>query len=470
MLVCLTAHQRTTPLESLERLSLLGDDLAPQLKAAHDGIRGTVVVSTCNRFEAYFDLAEGSPVPAMDAAMQQVADLTGLPFRVVRDTVDVAQGNRVARHLFAVASGLDSVAVGEDEIAGQVRRALESARRGGLTTAPLEHLFQRATETSRAVKNATRLGESGRSLARLAIELAGSRYDDWADVRVLMVGSGRYAAATLAALRDVGARDIRVHSRSGRRRFADREHLRAVSTDEYAAEAAAADVVVTCTSTTTDYALTAEGHGAARSGGHTPQVIVDLGMPRNVDPGVRALPGVELLDLESIRVHAPIDEFATLDHAHEIVGAAAQRHAVARRVHEVAPAVVDLRGYVVGVLGDEIARLDSRHSQPEVEAALRHFSGVLLHGLIAKGHSLAAAGDGAAWMDAIAAVIPAAATSDAPAPGAPVAPGAPAAPAGSVAPDPTVAPVSVVAVESTVVPDPVVAVDAAAQPDPAEDA
>lgn len=420
MLVCLTAHQRTTPLESLERLSMLGDGVAPQLKAAHEAIRGAVVVSTCNRFEAYFDLADDSPVPAMDAAMQQVADLAGLPFRTVRDTVDFAQGNRVARHLFAVASGLDSVAVGEDEIAGQVRRSLETARKDGLTTAPLEHLFQRATETSRAVKNATRLGESGRSLVRLAVELAGSRVEDWATARVLMVGSGRYAAASLAALRAVGAVDIRVHSRSGRRRFADREHLIAVSAADYAAEAAAADVVVTCTSTTTDYALTADAHGVARTGLNSPQVIIDLGMPRNVDPGVRGLPGVELLDLETIRVHAPIDEFAALGHAHEIVATAAQRHAVARRVHEVSPAVVELRGYVVDLLAAEVAR----HDSPEVEAALRHFSGVLLHGLISQGHTLAAAGDGATWLDAVRTVLPAAGPPAATAPAAAALPAA----------------------------------------------
>ena len=209
MLVCLTAHQRATPLDSLERLAGMGDEVAQRLSDAHDEIRGAVVLSTCNRFEAYFDLDDHSPVPAMDAAMEQLAALTDLPFRTVRDTVDFAQGNRVAQHLFAVAAGLDSVAVGEDEIAGQVRRALDAARRDGLTTAPLEQLFQRATEASKAVRNSTRLGESGRSLVRLAVELAGSRVEGWDTARVLLVGTGRYAAASLAALRDVGARDIR---------------------------------------------------------------------------------------------------------------------------------------------------------------------------------------------------------------------------------------------------------------------
>lgn len=405
MLVCLSAHQRTTPLTSLERLSVIGDDVAPRLREAHDTIRGAVVLSTCNRFEAYFDLADGSPVPAMDAAMEQLAELTELPFRDVRETVDFAHGNRVAHHLFAVASGLDSVAVGEDEIAGQVRRALDAARRDGLTTSALEHLFQRATETSRAVKNSTRLGESGRSLVRLAVELAGSRVAAWDEARVLLVGSGRYAAASLAALRDVGARDIRVHSRSGHSRFAQREHLREVTAADYADEAAAADVVVTCTTVTTTYALTAAEHGAARGANPRDQLVIDLGMPRNVDPGVRVLPGVDLLDLDTIRIHAPIDEFATLGEAQLIVATAAQRHAAARRVHEVSPAVVALRAHVQHVLDAEVDRARARGAGAETEAALRHFSGALLHSLIARGHAKAAAGSGAAWADAVATVF-----------------------------------------------------------------
>ncbi len=409
MLVSMSAHQRTTSLEDLERLSVIDGAVASELTGAHDAIRGAVVLATCNRFEAYFDVADApdpSPLPAMDAAMERLAALARMPFRHVRETVEFAHGNGVAQHLFAVAAGLDSVAVGEDEIAGQVKRALETARSEGATTAPLEHLFQRATETSRAVKNSTRLGESGRSLVRLAVELAGSRVGEWEGARVLLVGTGRYAAASLAALRAVGATDIRVHSRSGNGKFAKREHLVPVAAADFAREAAAADVVVTCTTTTDTYALSAERHGAARAGIETAQLVIDLGMPRNVDPGLRSLPGVEVLDLDTIRVHAPIDEFATIDEARLIVQTAAQRHAAARRVHEVAPAVVEVRGYVHGVLEAEIARARARGAGDETEAALRHFSGALLHGLIAQGHSLAAAGSGAAWTDAIGTVVP----------------------------------------------------------------
>ena len=415
MLVCLSAHQRTTPLEDLERLSVIGDAAASELTAAHDAIRGAVVLATCNRFEAYFDVADApdaSPLPAMDAAMERLAHLTDLPFRHVRETVEFAQGNGVAQHLFSVAAGLDSVAVGEDEISGQVGRALAAARREGATTGPLEHLFQRATETSRAVKNSTRLSESGRSLVRLAVELASSRVGAWEDARVLLVGTGRYAAASLAALRAVGADDIRVHSPSGRRKFAQREHLTVVARDDFAREAAEADVIVTCTTTAGSFALTAADHAAARAGSSRAQLVIDLGMPRNVDPGLRGLAGVELLDLDTIRVHAPIDEFATMNEARLIVHTAAQRHAMARRVHEVSPAVVDMRRYVHDVLESEIARSRARGGDADTEAALRHFSGALLHGLIAQGHSLASVGEGPAWRDAVRTVFPGGDTRD----------------------------------------------------------
>ena len=136
------------------------------------------------------------------------------------------------------------------------------------------------------------------------------------------------------------------------------------------------------------------------------QLVIDLGMPRNIDPGLRALPGVEVLDLDTIRVHAPIDEFATMNEARLIVHTAAQRHAAARRVHEVSPAVVDMRRYVHEMLEAEIARSRTRGGDAETEAALRHFSGALLHGLIAQGHALASAGEGTAWRDAVRTVFP----------------------------------------------------------------
>jgi glutamyl-tRNA reductase len=161
--------------------------------------------------------------------------------------VQVLGGGDVVQHLFAVSSGLESVVVGETEISGQVRRALEDARRNGTTTSELERLFQEAAHTSRGVKTRTRIGAAGRSLVRLGLELASSRITDWAQTRVLLVGTGSYAATTIAALRDRGAQHIQVFSPSGRAPWFAAKHDLVAATDLRTA-IGTSDVVITCTS------------------------------------------------------------------------------------------------------------------------------------------------------------------------------------------------------------------------------
>jgi glutamyl-tRNA reductase len=234
MLVCLTAHQRTTPLEDLERLSVLGDAAASELAQAHDAIRGAVVLATCNRFEAYFDVddhLDPSPLPAMDAAMERIADLSALSFRRVRDTVDFAHGNDVAQHLFTVARG-STPSPSANEIAGQVKRALEcTARRRhhrpARTPLPARDRDLARRQELHAPRRVGALAGTPRGRAR---RLARRRLGGCARPARR---DGALRRGILAALRAVGAQDIRVHSRSGRSRFAQREHLVPVSAADY---------------------------------------------------------------------------------------------------------------------------------------------------------------------------------------------------------------------------------------------
>ena len=193
---------------------------------------------------------------------------------------------------------------GEGEIAGQVRRALKSARKEGTTSPELERLFQRASQAQRKVKNVTALGRAGRSLVRLALELADSRIVDWSAERVLLVGTGAYAAVTLATLRERGAVNISVYSPSGRaEKFAAKHGIRPVSAEDYARVASRSSLLITCT-TAAAPVLTPE-HLQAPTGiapegcpvaSHN-QMVVDLGMPRNVDPAVAALEGLSLIHI-----------------------------------------------------------------------------------------------------------------------------------------------------------------------------
>ncbi|MDQ4213372.1 glutamyl-tRNA reductase [Microbacterium capsulatum] len=415
MLLCVTANHKTAPFDLLERLSRTPEDLAGSLSAES---RGAVVLATCNRFEAYVDVDGSAAADDVDRIMTAVADHSGIPADTLSTASAVHIGPRVVEHLFSVASGLESVVSGEGEIAGQVRRALASARENGTTSPELERLFQRASEAQRRVKNDTALGRAGRSLVRLALDLADSRIADWSAARVLLVGTGAYAAVTLATLRERGAEDISVHSPSGRAAaFAAKYGIRALTAGEYARTAAHASVVITCTTAADavlDAAILREGRGLAvspvatapgcpviGSGSVPSQLVIDLGMPRNVHPDVTGVEGVALLDLETIRLHAPLEELQATDAARSIVReAAATFHEVGAR-ESVTPAVVALRAHIFELLEAEIERARRRGDDGQVEQAMRHLAGVLLHTPTSRAHELAAQGRGSEFISAV---------------------------------------------------------------------
>ncbi|MDT0158055.1 glutamyl-tRNA reductase [Microbacterium sp. ARD32] len=411
MLLCVTASHKTATFDLLERLSRNPDTVAPTLVEA--GAQGAVVLATCNRFETYVE-TDGFDAGAV---LNVVAQATGIPSADLDGSYRVIEDRRVAEHLFAVASGLESVVSGEGEIAGQVRRALTSARKQGTTSPALERLFQRASQAQRKVKNVTALQRAGRSLVRLSLELADSRIADWDAERVLLVGTGAYAAVTLATLRERGASDISVYSPSGRAElFAKKHGIRAVLADDYAAVARRSSLLITCTTATEPVLGPAQlerpAGGAASVGSATQvtcpvahsssQLVIDLGMPRNVDPAVAQLEGVALLDLETIRLHAPLEELQATDAARAIVREAAEDfHTVGSRA-AVTPGVVALRTHIFGLLEAEIERARNRGDEDGlVEQAMRHLAGVLLHTPTARAHELAADGRGDEFLSAL---------------------------------------------------------------------
>ena len=380
MLLCLSANHRNASFGLLERLSLdVPAATQALLKAAPEGA-GAVVLATCNRFEAYLDVDERPQAVATEPLVDALAEAAGVAPDELRGSLSVHRGNAVAVHLFAVSSGLESVVVGEEEIAGQVGRALEAAHERGTTTGDLERLFQRAVTTSRDVKNRTALGGTGRSLVRLALDLASGRVGDWAAATVLVVGTGRYAGTAVAALHARGAQDVRVYSPSGNgAAFAAKRGLALVT--DLPAAVAAADLVVT--------ASTGVVLGPSAMAPGRPLLVIDLGMPRNVDPAVRQIDGIDVLDLDTLRVHAPLEQAEAHDEARTLVGSAASEFAVDAAV---APAIAALRRLVYETLDNEIARARSRGAGDEAEAALRHFASVLLHRPSMRIRELAGAG------------------------------------------------------------------------------
>jgi glutamyl-tRNA reductase len=404
VLICFTSSHRTAGFDLLERLERRVDAVTAALNAHTEMISGLVVLATCNRFEAYLDVTE--PLTAArdissETVIEAISSAAELDPQELRTSSTLIWDHGVAEHLFAVSSGLESIIVGEGEIAGQVRRALHSARAAGTLTRDLERLFQNASRISRGVKNRTGISSAGRSIVRLALELAASRITDWAQARVLLVGTGSYAGASLAALRERGASDIRVFSRTGRAaKFAASHGITAVPTTGLVEAVSQSDLIVTCSIAPTVILDRASVEAAAQLPG-APQrsLIIDLGLPRNVDPDVARIPGVELLDLETISLHAPLEELGAEADARAIVGEAAAAFAARTADQQVEPALVALRSHVFGVLDAEIERL-RRHGSDTAptEAALRHLVGVLLHTPSVRARNLARDGDAATFI------------------------------------------------------------------------
>ncbi len=406
MLLCLTASHRTTGFDLLEKLSVGAPLVAASVKRnAHNSVRGVVMIATCNRFEAYLDVDDGPGAAqgAISATLDVFAAASKIDVGEIRNAVTVLSNARVVEHLFAVSSGLESVVIGEGEIAGQVRRALDRARRHKTVTSDLERLFQNASRASRGVKARTGLGRVDGSLVRLAFELASSRVTDWKQSRVLVLGTGRYAKTCLAALRDRGAWDIRVYSPSGRaEQFARDHNLAVVEHDHLVRALADCDIVIACTASN-GYVIDAQHIARARNRDHHQerQLYLDFGMPRTIDPEVALSDGIELLDLELLKLHAPLTHFTVTDEARTVVAEAVANFDASLADASIAPAVVALRKHVFDALDAEITRARRRGDSSRTENALRHLAGVLLHTPSVRARTLARSGQSERFIDAL---------------------------------------------------------------------
>lgn len=383
VLLCLSANHLNADFDLLEKLSVGAAAASDALVEQGDVVAGAVVLATCNRFEAYLDIDEpvtAARAVAVEAAFEALSASSGVSLGDLRASITIHCDDDVAGHLFAVTSGLESVVIGEDEISGQVARALIAARAAGTSTGNLERLFQRAAHTSKGVRNTTALGGTNRSLVKVALEMASSRVPDWSATRVLVVGTGRYAATTMNALKALGVLDLRTFSRSGKGAAFSLRHGSSLELDLTTA-ISDVDVVVTCT---TSMALF-ERHFVDS----TRRIVIDLGLPRNVDPAVGALDGVELLDLETVRLHAPLDLLAPAIDARGIVSAAAEQFTAEAGVE---PAIVAFRSHVLDLLETELARARKNGATAETESAMRHLVGVLVHSPSVRARELALEG------------------------------------------------------------------------------
>jgi glutamyl-tRNA reductase len=362
-LVAISVSHRTAPLHLRERLAMTADgatQLMGALVAAH-GVEEAVALCTCHRTELY--VATLDPAAARRAVLGALAELGGAEESELLGHVHVLRGAQVSRHLFAVTAGLESMVLGEAEIQGQVRRSLERARAAGTAGPVTGRLFGDALSSGGRVRSRTALGRGGASVSSVAVELARDAAGSLGGRRVLVVGAGQSGALSARALADEGM-EVVVASRH-RSRAADVADTlgSAASLAEVPAELERADVIFTATAATRRLIGREAVATAMAARGGRPLVIVDLGMPRDVDPSAGELPGVTLLDLDDVdrRLDANHEERrAQSAEAEAIVEHEQRRFQTWLAGHGAAPAVAMLHEQAEAIVTLVLSENDSR--------------------------------------------------------------------------------------------------------------
>ncbi|MDN4474078.1 glutamyl-tRNA reductase [Demequina zhanjiangensis] len=406
MLMSLVASHRNRDLALLEQLSLGAQSVADLAVDGQSPVSGAVVLPTCNRFEVYLETDDAASARA--EVVSTLAAASGLAEDVVAEALLVYEDDDAAQHLMSVASGLESMVVGEREISGQVRRAHLDAQQRHHISSRLDRLFQSALRTSRVVASTTGVGTSGRSVVSVALDLADETVA-WPGARTLMIGTGALAESGVATLRARGAVLTGVFSPSGRGPlFGSRHGVPVVESDALAEAVREADVIYAC-SGGESIVLTPALVSSARAGAAHPLTIVDLALHRDVAPGVEDLRDVRVINLEHVGRHAPGESVEALEAARSIVAHAVARLGDGETERALDPAIVALREHVFGLLEKELARIrpaadaDAETvAQAELaEQSLRRFARTLLHTPTVRARELARAGETEHYLHAI---------------------------------------------------------------------
>lgn len=362
-------------------LSLLNTDSA---------ISGAILLATCNRFEIYVDAKNLHP--GVEIVRQGLAKVTD-DSEPIAQNLQVRSGQLAVQHLFEVTCGLDAVVVGENEVAGQVRRALTAYSQ--TANSRLTRLFQAALTTSKTVANNTRLGANGRSLASVGLDLVDQRHAGVAGRKTLVLGTGDYAGVVVAELTRRRAEDIRVYSASGRSRaFADSHpQVTAVEEKDFNSALSWADLIVCCSGSSTPL-ITVEQLNNINFDQILP--IIDLALSGDVEKSVRYLDQVAVIDLDEIAANVDPRQAEATEQAKQIVKTSAETFTHAEQGRKADPAVIAIRSYVSQIIDNEIAEA-TRHHSPETSAeiahSLRRVSNSLLHTPCVRANEWARNGD-----------------------------------------------------------------------------
>ncbi|MQA84880.1 MAG: glutamyl-tRNA reductase [Streptosporangiales bacterium] len=401
---------RSAPVPLLERAAVSGDALTKLLRDTYQArhVAEAMVVSTCNRVEIYAE------VDKFHGGVSSVSELFARYSEVGLDRLAqhlyVHYEDRAVQHLFAVVCGLDSMVVGESQILGQVRSALRLAQHEHTVGRALNEFVQHALRVGKRAHTETGIDRAGLTLVSVGLEAAERRLDTLSGRRALVVGAGSMSALAATTLARTDAAEITVANRTyGRaKRLAASVNGRAVPMEQLADALAEADLVVSCTGATGLVIRADLVAAAAEIRRGRPLHVLDLALPRDVDPAVRDLPGVTLTNLEELGDEAGGPEHtASVEAVRRIVAEEVAAFLSDARAARVAPTVVALRSRAAEVVEAELARLAGRlpeidgRSREEIARSMRRVVDKLLHAPTVRVKELAGAPGGDSYAAAL---------------------------------------------------------------------
>jgi glutamyl-tRNA reductase len=366
-------NHRTVPVELLERMTVPEEKLAKALHdlAAREHLLEVVVLSTCNRTEIYARCTHFHA--AVGDVREFLAAHSGADPDEFSDHLYTYYDEAAVAHLFSVAAGLDSMIVGESEILGQVRDAWQTAVREETAPQLLSRMFKHAVESGKRVRTETGISRHPVSIPSAAVAVASEYLGDLDGARVLVIGAGQMGSGLASTLRSRGVTDVVVANRTLSRaeQLAADIGARAVPLTDIADTLVDTDVLLTSTASSEVLVERAmvEMVMACRDG--KPLLVVDVALPRDVDPGVGDVPDVTLLDLDDLKEYAQRSaerRRREIGKVREILAAEIERYRAERAAREVGPLVASLRDAAESIRRGEIERFRAKLAKLDPDA------------------------------------------------------------------------------------------------------
>jgi glutamyl-tRNA reductase len=414
-LIVVGLNHRTAPVTLLERMAVPEERLAKVLHdlVAREHLLEVVVLSTCNRIEVYARCTHFHPAVGDVSAF--LADYSGADSDDFADLLYTYYDDAAVAHLFSVAAGLDSMIVGESEILGQVREAWQAALREG--TAPqLAGLFRHAVESGKRVRTETGIGRHPVSIPSAAVSVAAEHLGTFEGAKVLVIGAGQMATGLASTLRSRGVEQVWIANRTLERaeQAAERIGAQAIPLSEIADTLVDADVMLSSTASTQVLVERATVEMVMACRGGRPLLVVDVALPRDIDPGVREVNDVTLLDLDDLKDYARRSaekRRGEIGKVRDILAAEIERYRAVRSSREVAPLVTSLHDLGEEVRVRELERFRAKLEQLDpdqravVEALTQGIVNKLLHEPTVRVKDAAGTPRGEYYSDALAALF-----------------------------------------------------------------